>query len=102
MYPPSIYTRSMIPLQQFVTGVVAEVIRRQPSSQARTTFAWEVSVGAAIARVTTAELVDGVLVVRARDPRWTVEVKRAEDTILKRMQHLLGPASVTRIVLAAD
>jgi len=38
-----------------------------------------------------------VLTVRARDPRWAGEIERAADTILKRMQHLLGAGSVVRI-----
>jgi predicted nucleic acid-binding Zn ribbon protein len=87
----------MVPLQNFATGVVAEVIRRQPASPARTTFAWTVAVGPALARTATVTLNDNVLTVRARDPRWAEEIERAADTILKRMQHLLGPGSVIRI-----
>jgi len=87
----------MFPLQNFATGVVADVIRRQPASPARTTFAWTVAVGPALARSATVTLTGNVLTVRARDPRWAGEIERAADTILKRMQHLLGAASVQRI-----
>ena len=87
----------MFPLQNFATGVVADVIRRQPASPARTTFAWTVAVGPALARSATVALTGNVLTVRARDPRWAGEIERAADTILKRMQHLLGAASVQRI-----
>ena len=87
----------MVPLQNFATGVVAEIVRRQPPSPARTSFAWTVAVGPALARSTTATLSDGVLTVRARDARWTKEIERAGDTILRRMQHLLGANSVVRI-----
>jgi len=87
----------MVPLQNFATGVLAEVIRRQPPSQARTSFAWTVAVGPGLARSTTATLSGAVLTVRTRDPRWAKEVERAADTILKRMQHLLGAGNVVRI-----
>ena len=87
----------MVPLQHFAAGVIASVIRRQPPSRERTAFAWQVSVGPALARSTTIELVDGTLVVVARDPRWGHEVARAADTVLARMQHLLGPASIRKI-----
>ena len=87
----------MVPLQNFATGVIAEVIRRQPASPARTTFAWTVAVGPALARSATVALAGDVLQVRVRDPRWGREIERAADTILKRMQHLLGRDSVQRI-----
>ena len=70
----------MVPLQNFATGVIADVIRRQPPSPARTTFAWTVAVGPALARSTTVTLIDQVLVVRSRDARWAKEIARASDT----------------------
>lgn len=90
----------MVPLQHFATGVLAEVIRRQPPSPERTVFAWQVSVGAALARATAVDLREGVLNVRVRDPRYAPEIRRAASTILTRLQHLLGPAAVTRIDVA--
>jgi len=87
----------MVPLQTFATGVIAEVIRRQPASPGRTTFAWTVAVGPALARAATVTLAGDVLKVRVRDPRWATEIERAAETILKRMQHLLGRDSVRRI-----
>lgn len=92
----------MVPLQSFASTVMAEIVRRQPASPARTAFAWQVAVGAALARSTQVELEDGRLTVRARDPRWAREVERAADTILARMQHLLGPFAVTRIQVVKD
>ena len=79
-----------MPLQNFATGVLAEIIRRQPPSPARTAFAWQLAVGPALARSTTVDADGSVLTVRARDPRWVTEIERARDTILPRMQHLLG------------
>ena len=84
----------MVPLQNFATGVIAEVIRRQPASPGRTTFAWTVAVGPALARSATVTLVDQVLYVRTRDARWAAEIERLKSTILPRMQHLLGTGSV--------
>ena len=87
----------MVPLQKFSAGVIAEIIRRQPPSDGRTAFAWTVAVGPALGRNTSVQLSGGVLSVRAGDPRWAAEIERARDTILKRMQHLLGTASVIRV-----
>jgi len=91
----------MVPLQNFATGVIAEVIRRQPSSPGRTSLAWTVAVGPALARSASVTLVDEVLCVRARDARWAQEIERAAETILKRMQHLLGTTSVKRIEITS-
>jgi predicted nucleic acid-binding protein len=88
----------MIPLQSFSTSVIAEIVRRQPASKERTRFAWQLAVGQALARVTTVELSGGVLSVRAIDRRWLLEIERARETVLQKMQHLLGRDQVTRIV----
>jgi predicted nucleic acid-binding Zn ribbon protein len=87
----------MLPIQSFAGGVLAEIIRRQPASKERTAFAWQVAAGPTLARTATVELAAGVLSVRARDARWAREIERGSETILKRMQHLLGPASITRL-----
>ena len=92
----------MVPLQNFATTVLGEVIRRQPESAARTAFAWQLSVGPALARSTTIELRAGVLAVRARDPRWTREIERASATILARMQHLLGRSAIVRLEIVPE
>ena len=87
----------MIPLQNFTAGVLAEIVRRQPPSKARTTFAWHVAAGPALARVTTVELENSVLRVRANDPRWLGEIERAREAVLQKMQHLLGSDEIKRI-----
>lgn len=89
----------MLPIQQFSPGVLAEIVRRQPASKERTVFAWQVAVGPALARATTVEIVEGVLLVCARDAYWEREVSRAVPTILARMQHLIGPDSVKQITV---
>jgi hypothetical protein len=87
----------MQPIQQFSSRVLSELIRRQPASQGKTAFAWQLAVGPALARVTTVELAQDVMRVRVSDPRWTVEVRRARPMVLARLQQLLGPDAVTRI-----
>jgi predicted nucleic acid-binding Zn ribbon protein len=88
----------MIPLQNFSAGVLAEIVRRQPASKERTAFAWQLAVGPALARATTVELGEsGVLTVRAIDQRWIVEIDRAREAVLQKMQHFLGPGQVKRI-----
>lgn len=89
----------MVPIQNFAAGVLAEIVRRQPASKLKTAFAWQLAVGPALARATTVELADGVLTVRSRDARWIREIRRAADTILPRMQHLLGRDAVVKITL---
>ena len=89
----------MIPIQHFASTVLAEIVRRQPASKQRTAFAWQLAVGPALARVTSVELADGVLTIRSSDARWIREIRRARETILARMQHLLGREAVTRIAV---
>jgi predicted nucleic acid-binding Zn ribbon protein len=87
----------MLPIQQLTSSVLGEIIRRQPPSDARTTFAWQIAVGAALARATVVRLVDGVLTVSTSDLRWVTEVEAARDIVLRRLQQLLGPDAVTKI-----
>lgn len=90
----------MRPIQQLLPVALAEIVRRQPPSPARTSFAWQVAVGPAVARATAVELVSGTLYVKALDPRWIAEVTRAQDSVLTRLKHLLGPDEIRRISTA--
>lgn len=88
----------MFHLPLSTSGVLAEVIRRQPPSAGRTALAWQLVVGPALARATTVALDEaGVLTVAAADPRWTAEIERAREAVLARLQQLLGPQQVRRI-----
>jgi len=91
----------MVPVQSFSSGVLAEIVRRQPPSKERTNFAWQLAVGQALARATTVELRDGVLTVRAVDRRWIQEIDRAKASVLTKMQNILGSDQVTRIATRA-
>ena len=84
-------------IQTFAGGVLADVVRRQPPSPARTTFAWQLAVGPALARVTSVEMEGTALRVRSTDERWLKEIDRARAIILPKVQHLLGQETVTKI-----
>lgn len=91
----------MFSVQQVASGVLGEIIRRQPESPGRTAFAWALAVGPALARVTAIELRDGILHVTPKDARWTPELERARDTILHRLRALLGERAVTGLSIHA-
>lgn len=81
--------------------MLAGIIRQQPASKEKTRFVWEMTVGPALARVTTVELSGGVLAVYCPDPRWAPELIRARTVILQRLQHLLGADAVTRVTISS-
>lgn len=91
----------VLPLQHLASGVLADLLRRQPASNERTTFAWTVAVGPAIARATTVRLDETTLRVTPRDARWAREIERARPAILARVQSLLGPGAVKDIHINA-
>jgi hypothetical protein len=84
----------VLPIQRFSGSVLAEIIRRQPPSTARTAFAWQLAVGPKLARATNVTLHEGVLMGYSSDPRWTIEITRAHGVILARLQQLLGSDTV--------
>jgi predicted nucleic acid-binding Zn ribbon protein len=87
-------------IQSFSSGILLEIIRRQPASKEKTRFAWQLVAGPAIARATTVDLADGVLSVHCRDARWTCELARAREVVLTRLQRLLGHDAVTCLVIS--
>ena len=84
-------------IQHLAGGVLAGIVRRQPSSPERTSFAWQLAVGPALARVTSVQLDGTTLIVRSADPRWLKEIDRAKAVVLPKVQHLLGPDAVKKI-----
>lgn len=84
-------------IQTFAGSVLAQIVRRQPPSAARTVFAWQLAVGPALARVTSVVLEGTILRVRAPDARWLKEIDRAKPAILPKMQQLLGADAVTKV-----
>ena len=91
----------MQPFQSFAPAVLAEIIRRQPDSAERTAFAWSVAVGPALARVTSVEIRNRNLIVSARDVQWARELERSHETILLRVQHLLGKDTIKGMYINA-
>ena len=87
----------MQPIQGFSGSVLAEIVRRQPSSPARTAFAWQLVVGSTLARMTSVEMRGASLQVTARDDRWLKEIDRARPAILSKLQQLLGADVITKI-----
>ena len=87
----------MQPIQGFSGSVLAEIVRRQPSSPARTAFAWQLVVGSTLARMTSVEMKGTSLLVTARDDRWLKEIDRARPAILSKLQQLLGADVITKI-----
>src|SRR3954463_8612442 len=80
----------MLPLQHIASSVLADLIRRQPASRARTAFAWSVAVGPALARVTTIDLREGGLNVTPKDARRSGAPHRASLPTLARRQAIIG------------
>jgi hypothetical protein len=90
----------MVPVQQCVPEVLAELLRDQPTSPGKVTFAWRIAVGAAVDRVTTVVLGEnGVLRVAIVDPHWRKEIERSAGLIGSRLDRLLGIGVVRRIVV---
>lgn len=84
-------------IQTFSGGVIADVLRRQPSSRGRTELAWQLAVGPALARATSVRMEGTTLRVTAQDARWLKEIQRARPAILAKLQQLLGPDHITHI-----
>ena len=87
----------MLPIQNLTSGTLALILRRQPASPARTSFAWQLAVGPALARTTTVTLNEGVLRVRASDERWGREIERASGIVLSRAPATARPRHVRAV-----
>ena len=74
-----------------------ELLRGEPLSDGKVTFAWNAAVGPALERVTNVKLERGVLLVETASPHWSREIHRSSGVILKRLKSLLGDGTVTRI-----
>jgi hypothetical protein len=82
----------MVRADRVIPSVLASVIRPAPLCPEKVEFAWRVSVGPAVARVTEARIDERrVLVVSAQDAQWRREVQRSLGVIRSRLEALLGP-----------
>jgi predicted nucleic acid-binding Zn ribbon protein len=93
----------MIPIKHFTSSVLAGLLRRQPLSPEKVTFAWQTAAGAALARATSARLgPDGVLEIGATSPHWAREIDRSRALLLDRVRVLLGEETVRRIAVRTE
>ena len=90
----------MISVNHLMTGALASILRRAPLTPEKVAFSWRTAVGPAVDKVTTVELHDGVLYVRAKDAAWQREVERSAALIRSRLDRLLGDRVVRRIEVA--
>lgn len=90
----------MIPVNLVMPDALAAVLRHAPLTPEKVAFSWRTAVGAAVDKVTTIELRDGVLRVRAKDASWQREVERSAALIRSRLDALLGPGVVRYIDVA--
>ena len=85
------------PLQLVMSDALTAVMRRAPLTPEKVAFSWRMAVGAALDKVTTIDLRDGVLRVRAKDATWQREVERSAALIRSRLDGLLGERVVRYI-----
>jgi hypothetical protein len=83
--------------------VLASVLRKAPLTPEKVAFAWRNAVGPAVDGVTSVELRDGILHVRAKDAAWQKEVQRSTRLIHARLATVLGVGVVRSIeTIAAE
>ena len=91
----------MLLVQQCVKRALGEVLRRQPLSAAKVRFAWQTTVGTAMARATSVRVrADGTLDVHANTEHWRHETTRSANVIQTRLSELLGGDVVKRVVVS--
>ena len=91
----------MIPARDVAPRALGELLRRQPTSDAKIRFAWMCCVGTSIAHATAVRLdsVSGTLHVITDAEAWRREVSRSIPIVTRRMTELLGPGTVKRITV---
>lgn len=88
----------MDPIQNLLHPAAAACLRPAPLSPAKVQCAWQLAVGASLARVSNVRLGDGgVLEVDAGDSPWRHEIERSRPLILQRLQATLGPEVIRTI-----
>jgi hypothetical protein len=92
------YDPIVIKANQVLPGVVAEVVRKAPLSDAKVAFAWRLAVGPALDKATTVRLgADGTLYVSAESKAWVDSIRASVGLIRSRLAHYLGDEAVKRI-----
>jgi hypothetical protein len=92
----------VVPVQQFMPGALADVLRRAPLTPEKVAFAWRTAVGAAVDRATGVELRGSTLVVVVKSDEWRHEIARSLGLIRSRLNLVLGDGVVARIELQSE
>ena len=92
------YDQIVVNANQVMPGVVAEVIRKAPLTDAKVAFAWRLAVGPAVAKATSVRLgSDGTLYLNAESQAWSDSVRQSVGLIRSRLAHYLGDDAIKRI-----
>ena len=90
----------MLSTRDLAIRVTGELLRGQPLSPAKVRFAWRITVGASMARVTSVTLdQNGTLLVRADSVHWQRETARSASVIKRRLAELLGNNVVKKVTI---
>ena len=93
-----LYPRRVIPAHEVARDALAGVLRRAPMCPEKVALAWQMSVGTAVAQAVLAVAFDdGVLRVTARDAPWRNEIERSAALVRRRVNGLLGTATVREL-----
>jgi hypothetical protein len=95
------YKTKMIPARNVAPRALGELLRGQPTSDAKIRFAWMCCVGPSIARATAVRLESstGTLHVLTDAETWLREVSRSIPIVKRRLTELLGPGTVKHIAV---
>ena len=87
-------------LQQTAARVLGPLLNNQPLSPGKVSFAWTIAAGPVLARASSPTWTpDGILRIRARSAAWRTELERARPMVAGRLEQLLGPEAVRRIII---
>lgn len=91
---------AMESVQQTALRVLGPLLRAQPLSPGKVAFAWSVAAGPLLAKHGSPRWTpDGTLRVQASDTAWVAALHQARPVVNERLQKLLGPGAVRRIVI---
>jgi hypothetical protein len=83
-------------------AALANILRKAPLCDEKVAFAWRAAVGPAVDRVSSVQLRDGVLRVRAPNAAWQRELERSAGVVRARLDALLGAGVVLWVDVALD
>jgi len=87
-------------LNTAASSALRQLLDLQPISAAKVAFAWKMVAGGPLGRATEAEWrPGGVLVIRASSDAWRREVRAARTVLQQRLNGLLGPGVVAKLVI---